>query len=121
MSTTLQTPVPAWQKPAAAALLPLLLIFLAGVAVGALAMSLGIHNTLHKPAAAWTENGHMMTLEKWKKDLNLSDDQAKQIETVLDDFSKYYDNVLADGNSRILQILDEPQRIKFERMLKEHR
>lgn len=86
-----------------------------------MAMSLGIHNTLHRPAAAWTENGHMITLDKWKKELSLSDAQAAQIETVLDDFSKYYDNVLADGNSRILQILDERQRIKFERMLREHR
>lgn len=120
MSTALQSP-PVWQKPATSALLSLLLVFLAGVAVGALAMSLGIHNTLHRPASAWTENGHMMTLEKWKKELNLNDEQTRQIETVLDDFSKYYDNVLADGNSRILQILDEQQRVKFERMLKEHR
>lgn len=84
-------------------------------------MSLGIHDIMHRPAAAWTEDGHRMTLDKWKKELSLSDDQVRQIETVLDDFSKYYDNVLADGNTRILQILDERQRTKFERMLKDHR
>jgi uncharacterized membrane-anchored protein YhcB (DUF1043 family) len=120
MSTVTQ-PAALRQRPGTSAMFSLLLVFLAGVAVGALAMSLGIHNTLHRSASAWTENGHAITLDKWKKELDLNDDQSKQIEMVLDDFSKYYDNVLADGNSRILQILDDRQKIKFERMLKDHR
>lgn len=83
-------------------------------------MSLGIHSSLHRPAPAWTDSARQLTLERWKKELNLSDDQSKQIEQVLDDFAKYYDNVLADGNSRILLILDERQRLKFQKMLKDY-
>ena len=120
MPVAAQTPV-SWQKPAASAMLPLLLVFLCGVTVGALAMSLGYHRTLRHQPSAWTENGKPITLAKWKKELDLTDDQTKQIETILDDFSKYYDNVLADGNTRILQILDEKQKLRFEEMLKARR
>jgi uncharacterized membrane-anchored protein YhcB (DUF1043 family) len=110
-----------WQKPAAAAMLPLLLVFLCGVTVGALAMSLGLHRTLHRQPSAWTENGKPIALARWKQELDLNDNQTKELETILDDFSKYYDNVLADGNTRILQILDEKQKVRFERMLRDHR
>ncbi len=59
-----------------------------------------------------------MELEKWKRELNLSDTQTQQLEVILDDFSKYYDNVLADGKTRVLQLLDDNQKRKFEQMLK---
>lgn len=119
MPIAAQTSV-SWQKPAAAAMLPLLLVFLCGVTVGALAMSIGIHRS-PRPASAWTENGKPITLAHWKQELDLNDEQTRQLETILDDFSKYYDNVLADGNTRILQILDEKQKAKFERIMRERR
>jgi hypothetical protein len=105
-------------SPARSAFLPLVLVFLCGVTVGALAMSLGWHKSLrHTPT--WSQNGKPITLQKWKKDLDLTEDQTRQIETILDDFSRLYDNVLADGNTRILQILDERQKKKFEQMIKD--
>jgi uncharacterized membrane-anchored protein YhcB (DUF1043 family) len=101
----------------AAAILPLILVFLCGVSVGALVMSLG-HTALHSsPSKSRTDNA--VTLERWKRDLNLNDEQSEKIGTILDDFSKYYDNVLADGNTRILQVLDDKQKAKFRQMLKD--
>jgi hypothetical protein len=41
------------------------------------------------------------------------------MESILDDFSTYYRNVVADGKSRIMQILNDDQRRKFEQMLAE--
>ena len=108
-------------KPAASVILSFLLVFLCGVTVGALAMSLGLHRTMHRSSAGWTQNGKIYTLQRWKQELNLTDAQTAQVETILDDFAKYYDNVLADGNVRIRQILDDQQKVKFERMLKDHR
>jgi Spy/CpxP family protein refolding chaperone len=104
----------------ASAILPLVLVFLCGVSVGALVMSLGLHRTIH-PLPLSTRASNTMTLEKWKHDLDLNNQQAAQIEQILDDFSKYYDNVLADGNTRIMQILDGKQQAKFQKMLKDRR
>lgn len=81
-------------------------------------MNLGAHNRLHK-VAFWTEAGREISLEKWKKELDLNPSQAEQIETILDDFAKYYRNVLAGGKSRILAILNEDQKRKFEKMMGE--
>ena len=53
--------------------------------------------------------------------LDLTDDQTRQLTSILDDFSHYYDNLLADGNSRILQILNPEQKKRFARMMQEHR
>jgi len=60
-----------------------------------------------------------MTLERWRGSLGLTDDQSAQIRLILDDFNKYYDNVLAEGHERILEVLTPEQRVKFQRMLKE--
>ena len=62
-----------------------------------------------------------MSVNGMKVALNLSDDQTKQLTSVLDDFSYYYDNVIADGNSRILQILNPEQKKLFYQMLQQHR
>lgn len=103
----------------ASAILPLVLVFLCGVSVGALVMSLGLHKAMHAPAGAGWNVQNTITVDRWKRDLNLSDRQATQIVQILDDFSKYYDNVLADGSTRIMQVLDSKQQAKFQQMLKE--
>ena len=81
-------------------------------------MSFVIHNNLHK-AAATADKWNRATVLKWKDDLNLTQSQQHELETTLDDLHKYYDNVLSDGKDRILAILNEQQRQKFERMLQE--
>ena len=51
----------------------------------------------------------------------LSAEQNRQLNSILDDFSRYYDNLLSDGNSRVLQILNSEQKKKFEKMMREHK
>jgi hypothetical protein len=104
----------------ASAILPLVLVFLCGVSVGALVMSMGLHKSLHASSSPLkTPSG--ITVERWKHELNLTDRQATEIVQILDDFSKYYDNVVADGNTRIMQILDAKQQAKFKQMLQDRR
>lgn len=104
----------------ASAILPLVLVFLCGVSVGALAMSFREHKMGHAPIVS-TKDLNTITVERWKTELNLSDAQAKEIVDILDDFSKYYDNVLGDGNTRIMRVLDPQQQAKFKQMLREKR
>jgi len=101
------------------AIVSFVLVFLCGAIIGALVMSFSGHARLHgTPPPA---SGLSMSVREWKDQLNLTDEQTVQLTSILDDFSHYYDNVLADGNSRILQILDPAQREKFARMLRQHR
>jgi hypothetical protein len=101
------------------AILSFVLVFLCGAVLGAVVMSFSGHARLH--GAAPVANGLSMSVTEWKQELNLTDQQTVQLTSILDDFSHYYDNVLADGNSRIMQILNPDQRRRFEQMLAEHR
>lgn len=101
------------------AIISFVLVFLCGMVLGALAMSWSGHANLHGAAPA--ADGLSMSVTEWKDRLNLTDQQTEQLKSILDDFSHYYDNVLADGNSRIMQILNEDQQRKFQRMLKDHK
>jgi Spy/CpxP family protein refolding chaperone len=103
-----------------AAILSFLLVFLCGVVAGALIMSLARNTGIHQPATA-SSGLSPMSVNEMKDGLNLSDDQTKQLTSILDDFSHYYDNLLADGNSRILQILNPDQKKLFNQMLQQHR
>src|SRR5215831_4935910 len=102
-----------------AAIFSFLLIFLCGVVAGAIGMSLVKNFPNH--GASPVSSGLSMSVTEWKSELNLTDEQTRQLTSILDDFSRYYDNVLADGNSRILQILDPAQKKRFEQMLQQHR
>lgn len=101
------------------AIVSLLLVFLCGAVLGALVMSVWIHPGLHgaKPAA----DGMTMSIREWKDELDLTDEQTRQLTSILDDFSRYYNNLLADGNTRIVQILNPDQKKKFDRMMAEHK
>lgn len=101
------------------AIVSLVLVFLCGAVLGAVVMSFSGHANLHGTAPL--TSGFSMSVREWKEQLDLSDQQTVQLTSILDDFSHYYDNVLADGNSRIMQILNPEQRRKYERMLREHR
>jgi hypothetical protein len=103
-----------------AALFSLLLVFLCGVVAGALVISVvrnaGRHGT--PPVSSGLSS---MSVTEMKNELNLTDDQTRQLTSILDDFSRYYDNLLSDGNSRILQILDPDEKKRFAQMLAQHR
>ena len=109
------------RQPKVVCVTTLLLVFLSGAMVGAVAMNVG-HRRLHAAAdPVWTSAGKSDYLARVKKDLDLTAEQTEQMETVLDDFSQYYRTVLSDGKARIFQILNADQRRKFERMIKEAR
>jgi Spy/CpxP family protein refolding chaperone len=97
-------------------LVVILLVFLAGAAVGAVGMRTQLHREgRHLPG--WADGGKPIVMDKWKRELNLTDDQVSKIETTLDDFALYYDNLLAGGHESIVKVLTPEQRVKFERMV----
>lgn len=102
------------------ALFSLFLVFLCGAVAGALVLSLVRTNSTHtaRPASAGLSS---MSVTEMKNNLHLTEEQTHQLTSILDDFSHYYDNILADGNSRILQILDPEQRKLFAEMLAHRR
>jgi len=113
-----------WQSPRV--LVNLLIVFLAGLIVGAFLMRFGVHRLLHKPQPFWQEGGKQVSLERLTKELDLTPEQQKQLETVLDDFMMYVqtlqaqmDEVRATGKTRVMKILNEEQKRKFERMMGE--
>jgi len=109
----------------------LVLVFLAGSAVGALTMQFGLHDRMHRTVSAASApvpvhkaatNDAMV--QRFKTELNLSGDQTEKIAMVLDDYRQYYqslqdqlDDVRSTGKTRIMQILDERQRAKFEKIM----
>jgi Spy/CpxP family protein refolding chaperone len=102
----------------------LLFIFLAGASAGALSMRL-FHAKLH-PSAAAREPGRDAVLQHFKAELDLTGSQTDKIGRVLEDYRQYYqslqdqlDDLRATGKSRIMQILNEQQRAKFEKMMAE--
>ncbi len=107
-----------WWGPRLTGISTLVLVFLCGAVVGALAFNLGAHKALHK-APFWTDSGRALSVERVKKELDLTPDQVEQMESILDDFSKYYQTVLSDGKARIMHILNDNQKKKFEQILQE--
>ena len=108
----------------------LAVVFLAGAAVGALTMQMGLHERLHRTVSAATlpvirkASSNDALIQRFKTDLNLSADQTDKIAMVLADYREYYhsledqlDDVRSTGKSRIMQILDEQQRAKFEKIM----
>ncbi|MDP8988970.1 MAG: hypothetical protein M3N41_02665 [Acidobacteriota bacterium] len=109
----------------------LLLVFLAGGAVGALTMQMGLHERLHRtvsaasvPAPGRKDPTNDALVQRFKTELNLSGDQTDKIAMVLEDYRQYYqslqdqlDDVRSTGKTRIMQILDEQQRAKFEKIM----
>jgi hypothetical protein len=121
--------------PAASACNPkvaatLAVVFLAGGAVGALTMQMGLHDRLHRTVSAATipmirkAPSNDALVQRFKTDLDLSTDQTDKIAMVVADYREYYhsledqlDDVRSTGKSRIMQILDDKQRAKFEKIM----
>ncbi len=111
-----------WRDPRVIGLV--LLVFLCGSAAGALGARYRYRSNASKPQVTDGKEAKDVTLQKFRKELSLSDTQAKEIELVLDDFMMYYqtlqaqmDEVRASGKERIVRVLDEAQRKKFDQMM----
>jgi len=102
------------------AIVSFVLVFLCGAVLGAVVMSFS-HAHLHGTPPLAASSGMPVSIREWKDQLDLTDQQTVQLTSILDDVFRYYDNVLADGNTRILQILNPEQKRKYEEMLREHR
>lgn len=119
------TQTPSWQHPRIVLLLSL--VFLCGAVSGALFFRMAYAAPWSpKVGSYWKDGGREISLQRFKKELNLSPEQASEIESVLDDFVMYYqmlqtqmDDVRGNGKQRIVQALNPGQRQKFERMLDE--
>lgn len=111
-----------WQNPRI--LLTLFFVFLCGMTAGMLTMALGVHRWIHPSQQSfWRESGKEVS-KRFKAELNLTPQQADQLETILDDFFTYYhtlqaqlDDVKASGKQRILRILNDDQKRKFEKIM----
>jgi Spy/CpxP family protein refolding chaperone len=122
---TLTDPRPSWHNPRILALL--LLVFLCGLASGVCAARIAFSRLAARGgAASWKGSGRASTMAHLKQDLDLTPDQAQQIEVLLDDLAKYYDNLQGqmddfrqDGKERIMKILTPEQQKKFGRILNE--
>lgn len=109
----------------------LTVVFLAGAATGMLGMRYGLHEQMHQASAATA--GRDAMVENFRAELKLSSDQAEKLTEVLDDYGQYYKSVedqirdlhlreqiedlRSTGKSRIMDILNEEQRKKFEKMM----
>jgi len=96
----------------------LMLVFLSGAVVGALAMDFGVHNR-QRTLSFDSLQAKTLNFDHMQKELNLTPAQAEQMQSVLNDFWQYYRTVLSDGKQRVEQLLDEEQRKKFERLLQQ--
>lgn len=111
-----------WQNPRVLA--TLILVFLVGAMAGAITMRAGLHEKLHRSAAAyWHEGRNEFSYDVLQKELNLTPEQSARLKTILDDFVKYHEDlqaqiedVRATGRNRIMQILNPQQRQRFEEL-----
>jgi hypothetical protein len=111
-----------WRDPRVVSVL--LLVFLCGSAAGALGLRYANRQTAVAAGKSWREGGKEISLQRFRSELSLSDEQSREVEVVLDDFMKYYqtlqaqmDEVRADGKERIVKILNPDQQERFKRML----
>jgi hypothetical protein len=111
-----------WQSPRV--LFPLMMVFLAGAASGALWMQFGLHDKLRQIVVSKPPPAREAVLVRFNSELGLSQDQSQKIAGVLEEYTKYYqslqdqlDDLRATGRSQILQILKPDQRDKFEKLM----
>lgn len=111
-----------WSNPRV--LITLFVVFLAGSIVGAFAMRCVVHRVWHQPEPYWQEGGKQVALDRLSRELNLSASQQKELEVILDDFvmlvqslQAQMDEVRATGKVKVMRILNEEQKKKFEKMM----
>jgi len=105
-------------------LLALFLVFFSGALAGALVMRQSMRNRPEPPVAFYSLGSQQVELERLVRELELDPAQAMQLEMILDDFVMYVqmlqtqmDEVRASGQARILDLLDESQQAKFQKIM----
>jgi Spy/CpxP family protein refolding chaperone len=113
-----------WSHPKVLA--TLLAVFVAGSAAGALGMKMYSRGAFSPQARAMRRMDHSALLEYFKKELNLTDKQQHQVETLLDDHFKYLQSLNAQmeevrvfGRESISKVLDAEQKKKFDKLMQD--
>jgi Spy/CpxP family protein refolding chaperone len=107
-------------------------VFLAGVGTGMVGMRFGLHEQIHPAASVPQQPNQTEVLDRFRKELSLTDEQTQKLAAVLEDYRHYYqavqeqieemrlrdqiDDLRSTGKNRILEILNAEQRQKFEKM-----
>jgi hypothetical protein len=109
-----------WSNPKVLAIVAV--VFLCGAAVGTAVTRQYLHSKMF-PVHARVELAPHVNLQTMKATLNLTPDQEKIVTKELDDYAKYYQNieeqredVAEHGKQRILDVLDEQQKRRFNAM-----
>jgi Spy/CpxP family protein refolding chaperone len=108
-----------------------LAVFLAGAVAGALVMNLTEHFILHparpavEQAKKWNEADRAHYVERFKSELNLTEAQSRQLERILDETMRQYDDlhsfthhIRQEGIMRIRAMLDDSQRKRLDDIVK---
>jgi hypothetical protein len=104
----------------------LAVIFFCGAAFGAVGMNLYLHRFILPPVreSYFAYQGRHIGMEQLQHDLDLSADQSETIKLILDDYAKYFLNLedqrqtlYESGRLKILDVLNEKQKAKFEKLL----
>jgi hypothetical protein len=106
-----------WRASKLTCTLTIALVFFTGAVAGAVVMDLSAHRWRAQAAPFWTETGREISLQKWTRELDLTPQQTKELERILDDFGMYYRNVLGEGKARIIHILNDDQKKKFDQLI----
>ena len=113
---------PAWQNPRVHGIL--LLVFLSGAVFGALVMRLGMNYRVTAHGGG-PSIGKGLSYDRLTKDLQLSQDQCRQLRTILDDYARYHEDLegqledwQATGKNQIIRILTPEQRQRFEQLIR---
>ena len=101
----------------------LLLVFLCGAAAGVMALRLLRPGRIPAITALKADNKGTI-LARFRKELDLTAQQAEKFEIILDDYMKYIsdlqeqmDEVRMHGRSQLIKVLNEDQRRRFEKSL----
>ena len=103
----------AQSRSRAAFVTTLVLVFFSGAVAGAVAVRM---RPVDPSIPFYTQGGQRMSVARLKGQLDLTPEQAGEIESILDDFNTFYRNITFDGKARILKILNEDQQKKFLKM-----
>ena len=90
-------------------------------------MRLGLHQRLHPATLSLQKpDSARIFLDRCQHELNLTPQQAEQMRSILDDYKLYYqslqdelEEVRATGKSRLMSVLTDEQRAKFDKILTE--
>ena len=102
------------------------LIFVSGMAVGALTMHLAERHRVDSERAALSAAEKEMAVQHFSRELELNAEQAKAVEDILDEFIMQQANLMAEfnntrasGHDRILRILNQDQQKRLKKVVSE--